>query len=149
MVQWKATLTIVPRFGSGSSLGRVSSATLGPRNFVGPLTSGLKRRSLQQSVGSSPALNETSGRVWPRVRMVSMLSYGGDLGDSIPRALIALLRERFDTAKVKILRLPLPFGGRSRVAFAWVAGDVALEGGIMSRTMGDHRYTLGVPYGSK
>ena len=35
-----------------------------------------------------------------------MLSNGGDLGDSIPRALIALPRGRFGTAKVRILRLP-------------------------------------------
>ena len=78
-----------------------------------------------------------------------MLSYGDDLGNSIFRALIVLLRERFDTTKIRILRLPLPFGGESRITFAWVAEDVALEGGIISRTMGDYRYTLGIPYGSK
>ena len=47
-----------------------------------------------------------------------MLSYGDDLGDSISRALIALLRERFDTAKIRILRLSLSFGGGFRVTFA-------------------------------
>ena len=75
-----------------------------------------------------------------------MLSNGGDLGDSIPRALIALPRERFDIAEVRILRLPLPFEGGSKVAFAWVTEDVALEGGIISRIKGLYEYALRVSY---